>query len=267
MISTKMLIKAERFFIKARRLIRETILSAELTGAEFVPFIQPVCKGDKIVGGEVLLRVLKDGIYQSPEKYLSAMESCEVINDVTCSLMSDVKTFFEGYEGTLPDGFYLSFNICARQLNSSRVIEAVTDFKKVFDGRIAVTLEIVERGTMNLDDFALDAMQQLTESGVRFAIDDFGSGSSCLRYIDQGGFSTIKIDKCLTIYCDGKLAYSKVIDAIISLSDRLNMKVIAEGVETKEQLILLEEKGINEFQGYFFSRPISLTEFRLTASK
>ena len=87
MISTKMLMKAERFFIKARTVIRETILSAELTGAEFVPFIQPVCKGDEIVGGEVLLRVLKDGIYQSPEKYLSAMESCEVINDVTCSLM------------------------------------------------------------------------------------------------------------------------------------------------------------------------------------
>lgn len=170
MISTKMLMKAECFFIKARTLIRETILSAELTNAEFVPFIQPVCKEDKIVGGEVLLRVLKDGIYQSPEKYLSAMESCEVINDVTCSLMSDVKTFFEGYEGTLPDDFYLSFNICARQLNSSRVIEAVTDFMKVFDGRIAVTLEIVERGTMNLDDFALEAMQQLTESGVRFAI-------------------------------------------------------------------------------------------------
>lgn len=53
MISTKMLMKAERFFIKARTSIRETILSAELTNAEFVPFIQPVCKGDKIVGGEV----------------------------------------------------------------------------------------------------------------------------------------------------------------------------------------------------------------------
>lgn len=267
MISTKMLMKAERFFIKALTLIRETILSAELTNAEFVPFIQPVCKGDKIVGGEVLLRVLKDGIYQSPEKYLSAMESCEVINDVTCSLMSDVKTFFEGYEGTLPDDFYLSFNICARQLNSSRVIEAVTDFKKTFDGRIAVTLEIVERGTMNLDDFALDAMQQLTESGVRFAIDDFGSGSSSLKYIDHNGFLTIKIDKHLTINCDGKLVYPNIIDAIVSFSERLDIKVIAEGVETKEQVKLLKEKGIKEFQGYFFSKPISLKDFTLKTSK
>ncbi|MEB2409642.1 hypothetical protein QMN27_13525 [Enterobacter asburiae] len=59
MISTKMLMKAERFFIKARTLIRETILTAELTGAEFVPYVQPVYKDDVIVGGEVLLRVLR----------------------------------------------------------------------------------------------------------------------------------------------------------------------------------------------------------------
>lgn len=261
MISTKMLMKAERFFIKARTVIRETILSAELTGAELVPFIQPVCKGDEIVGGEVLLRVLKDGIYQSPEKYLSAMESCEVINDVTCSLMSDVKTFFEGYEGRLPDDFYLSFNICARQLNSSRVIEAVTDFKKVFDGRIAVTLEIVERGTMNLDDFALDAMQQLTELGVRFAIDDFGSGYSRLKYIEHTGFSKIKIDKSLTIVSDVFLTYSKTLEAIIVLCKFLDIQIIAEGVESKEQLSHLEAKGITFFQGYLFSKPVTIAEF------
>ncbi|KUQ83622.1 MULTISPECIES: EAL domain-containing protein [Enterobacter cloacae complex] len=261
MISTKMLMKAERFFIKARTVIRETILSAELTGAEFVPFIQPVYWGDKIVGGEVLLRVLKDGIYHSPEKYLSAMESCEVINDVTCSLMSNVKTYFEDYEGTLPEDFYLSFNICAKQLNSPRVIEAVTNFKKVFDGRIAVTLEIVERGTMNLDDFALDAMQQLTESGVRFAIDDFGSGSSCLKYIEHAGFSTIKIDKCLTIASNGSLIYSAVIDSIVTLAERLKIHVIAEGIENKEQLSLLKDKGVDIFQGYLFSKPVSMHEF------
>ncbi|MEB6115077.1 EAL domain-containing protein [Enterobacter roggenkampii] len=261
MISTKMLMKAERFFIKARTLIRETILSAELTNAEFVPFIQPVCKGDKIVGGEVLLRVLKDGIYQSPEKYLSAMESCEVINDVTCSLMSDVKTFFEGYEGSLPDDFYLSFNICARQLNSSRVIEAVTDFKKTFDGRIAVTLEIVERGTMNLDDFALDAMQQLTESGVRFAIDDFGSGSSSLKYLGYTGFTILKIDKNLTLTHKGCLVYGAILESVALLSEKLDIQIIAEGVESNNQYRLLTKTGISLYQGYLCSPPISLNSF------
>lgn len=261
MISTKMLMKAERFFIKARKLIRETILSAELTGAEFVPFIQPVYKGDEIVGGEVLLRVLKDGIYQSPEKYLSAMESCEVINDVTCSLVSDVKTFFEGYAGALPDNFYLSFNICARQLNSPRVIESVTDFHKKFEGKISLVLEIVERGTVALNDFSLETMQHLTATGVEFAIDDFGSGSSCIKYVEHIGFSKIKLDKCLTLACEGSLVYPSIIEAIISLSHKLGIQVIAEGVETREQLNLLNAKGIKIYQGYILSRPMSLNEF------
>ena len=137
----------------------------------------------------------------------------------------------------------------------------MTDFKKVFDGRIAVTLEIVERGTMNLDDFALEAMLQLTESGVRFAIDDFGSGSSCLKYIEHAGFSTIKIDKCLTIASNGSLIYSAVIDSIITLAEQLQIHVIAEGIENVEQLSLLKDKGVNIFQGYLFSKPVSMCEF------
>lgn len=184
-----------------------------------------------------------------------------MINDVTCSLLSDVKTFFNGYEGALPDDFYLSFNICARQLNSPDVIEAVTDFNKTFAGRIAVLLEIVERGTMHLDDFALDAMQQLTDAGVRFAIDDFGNGSSCFKYIEHSGFSTIKMDKCLTVVSNGTLIYSAVIDSIVTLSERLQIQLVAEGVENKEQLSLLKDKGVNVFQGYLFSRPVSMHEF------
>ena len=248
MVRTKMLMKAERFFIKARTLIRETILSAELTGAEFVPYVQPVYKDDVIVGGEVLLRVLKDGVFHSPEKYISAMESCEMINDVTCSLLSGVKSYFEGYEGDLPNDFYLSFNICARQLNAPRVIEAVTDFNKTFEDRIAVVLEIVERGTMNFDDFALD---------------DFGSGSSCLKYIEHAGFSTIKIDRCLTVISNGSLVYSTVLDAILMLSKSLGMQLIAEGVETEEQYQLLKEKGVLTCQGYLFSRPVCLEHFAI----
>lgn len=261
MISTKMLMKAERFFIKARTLIREAILSAELTGAEFVPYVQPVYKAEKIVGGEVLLRVFKDGVLHSPEKYLSAMESCEVINDVTCSLVSEVTSFFEGYTGTLPNDFYISFNICARQLNSSRVIEAVTDFHKKFEGQISLVLEIVERGTAALNDFSLETMQHLTDTGVQFAIDDFGSGSSCIKYVEHVGFSKIKLDKCLTIACEGSLVYPSIIDAIISLSHKLGIQVIAEGVETWEQLNLLNAKGIKVYQGYILSRPMSLNEF------
>ncbi|MHA1071623.1 EAL domain-containing protein [Enterobacter ludwigii] len=261
MISTSMLRTAERFFSKAGERIRTTILSAELAGAEFVPFIQPVFKGDRLAGGEVLLRVLKSGVYRSPERYLPAMESCDAINDVTCSLLAGVEAFFRGYDGDLPEDFSLSFNICARQLNVPEVTDAVMRFHRVFEGRIRVVLEIVERGAMVLDDFALETMQQLTDAGVRFAIDDFGSGSSCLKYIEHSGFSAIKLDKCLTVASNGALIYSAVIDSIVMLSERLQIQVVAEGVENHEQLSLLKDKGVHLFQGYLFSRPVPLREF------
>lgn len=257
----KILRKAERILSKAGARISASILSAELADAEFVPFIQPLFRDDKIAGGEVLLRVFRDGVYHSPERYLSAMESCEVINNVTCSLLMSVETFFSGYEGALPEDFFLSFNICARQLNAPKVIDAVTHFNHVFRGRIDIVLELVERGTLMLDDFALETMQQLTNAGVRFAIDDFGSGSSCLKYIELMEFSTMKIDKCLTAASNGFLIYSRVIDSIVALAENLKMQVVAEGVENKEQLTLLKEKGVHIFQGYFFSRPVTMREF------
>lgn len=114
---------------------------------------------------------------------------------------------------------------------------------------------------MVLDDFALETMQRLTDAGVRFAIDDFGSGSSCLKYIEHTGFSTIKIDKCLTVASNGSLIYSAVIDSIISLSEQLQIQVVAEGVENNEQLALLKDKGVHFFQGYLFSKPLSIREF------
>jgi EAL domain-containing protein (putative c-di-GMP-specific phosphodiesterase class I) len=113
---------------------------------------------------------------------------------------------------------------------------------------------------MVLDDFALDTLQQLSEERVRFAIDDFGSGSSCLKYIEHMGFSTIKIDRCLTVASNGSLIYSAVIDSIIALSGRLKIEVVAEGVENSEQLSLLKDKGVHIFQGYLFSRPVTMRE-------
>ncbi|POT58083.1 hypothetical protein C3432_09175 [Citrobacter amalonaticus] len=253
--------KTERRVAGLLQSIRKSILACELAGAEFVPFIQPVYQSSSLVGCEVLMRVKKNGILHSPEKYLSAIESGDIVNDVTCSLLEKVKAHFAPCAQSLPEGFYFSFNICAYQLNSPRTIKAVKNFSAHFGQRITVVLEIVERGTTEFDDFAQEVMQGLIRSGVRFSIDDFGSGSSGLKYIEHSGFSTIKIDKCLTVASNGSLVYSSVIDAIMTLSEKLDIQIIAEGVESDEQLRLLKNKGVNTFQGYLFSRPVSMEVF------
>lgn len=257
----KILMKIESIFSSWHTAVRNKVVSAQLSEAEFIPYIQPIYNSRELIGGEVLLRVKKKGILYTPESYISLMESGEVINDVTCELLDSVKNHFTPYMELLPEGFHLSFNICSKQLNSPRVISAIEDFNQHFKGKVAVILEIVERGTMVLDDFALETMQQLSDAGVRFAIDDFGSGSACLKYIEHTGFSTIKIDKCLTVASNGSLIYSAVIDSIISLSERLQIQVVAEGIENNVQLELLKERGVQIFQGYLFSKPLSMREF------
>lgn len=255
------MMKIEYLFSSWYTTVRNKIVSEQLTGAEFIPFIQPIYQNQNLAGGEVLLRVKKNGTLYTPESYLSVLESGDVINDVTCGLLRSVKEHFTLYMNILPEGFFFSFNICPKQLNSPQVIEAVKEFNAHFRGRISVTLEIVERGTMVLDDFAIETMQQLTDAGVRFAIDDFGNGSSCLKYIEHTGFSTIKIDKCLTVASNGSLIYSAIIDSIVSLAERLHIQIVAEGIGNNEQLSLLHEKGIHVFQGFLFSKPVSMHEF------
>lgn len=255
------LMKIERMFSSWHTAIRNRIVSAELSDAEFIPYIQPIYRNRELAGAEVLLRVKKNGTLHTPESYISLMESGDIINDVTCDLLKSVKSHFTPYVELLPEDFYFSVNICASQLNSPRVTRAIEDFNVHFMGRVALILEIVERGTMVLDDFALETMQQLTDAGVRFAVDDFGSGSSCLKYIEHAGFSTVKIDKCLTVACNGSLIYSAVIDSIVSLAERLQIQVVAEGVENNEQLSLLKDKGVHFYQGYLFSKPVSMREF------
>lgn len=83
-----------------------------------------------------------------------------MINDIPYSFLSGVGHLFRGYDGAFPDGFYLSSNVCPRQLNALNVTEAVMRFLRKFEGRIGIVLEIVERGTMLRDDFTLETMQQ-----------------------------------------------------------------------------------------------------------
>lgn len=261
MMKTKVLQKAESLVCRMLSRVKKMRLERELLNCEFVPFIQPIYRHHELVGCEVLLRVKKDGVYHLPGKYLKELETSKVINDVTCELMEKVKVYFTGHMASLPEGFYFSFNICAKQLNVAKVVRAIHHFSEHFKGHASLVLEIIERGTVEFDEFALDTMDELVQKGIRFAIDDFGSGSSCLKYVEHVGFCMLKIDKSLTVISDGKLVYSSVIDAIKTISHQLQMQVIAEGVETHEQLTLLQDKGIENFQGYHFSRAITMHDF------
>jgi diguanylate cyclase (GGDEF)-like protein/PAS domain S-box-containing protein len=127
-------------------------------------------------------------------------------------------------------------------------------------------LEITEQLLMVDSEESLEIMQRVRTLGVRFAIDDFGTGFSNMSYITRFAVDRIKIDRSFVSRCDIDSTSRAVTSAIIALAHSLNIEVIAEGVESEQQVQMLKEMSCDQAQGYFYSRPLKLADLDLFAS-
>ncbi|MEN8761229.1 MAG: EAL domain-containing protein [Thiogranum sp.] len=162
-------------------------------------------------------------------------------------------------------GLYLpriSVNVSARQFKSANFIERVEQL--VQEHRLApgcLDLEITESLLVRTDARLLDDMQRLCNIGVVFSVDDFGTGYSSLSYLKRFPIVMIKADRSFVHDIPGDRDDIEITAAIISMSHKLNIRVIAEGVETLQQLVFLSEQGCDEIQGYLLSPPLSQEAF------
>lgn len=124
-----------------------------------------------------------------------------------------------------------------------------------------IELEITERVTLLNVEMAIEALEQLKDLGVSLAVDDFGTGYSSLSYLQQLPLDVLKIDQAFVHRLGRGESSSNIVRAIVGLGRNLGLKLIAEGVETKEQFDLLREIGCEFGQGYLFSHPVSTDEF------
>jgi diguanylate cyclase (GGDEF)-like protein/PAS domain S-box-containing protein len=127
-------------------------------------------------------------------------------------------------------------------------------------------LEITEQLLMVDSEESLEIMQRVRTLGVRFAIDDFGTGFSNMGYITRFAVDRIKIDRSFISRCDIDGTSRAVTSAIIALAHSLDIEVIAEGVESEQQVQMLKEMSCNQAQGFFYSLPLKLADLNLFAS-
>ncbi len=155
----------------------------------------------------------------------------------------------------------ISVNVSARQFLhdgwAQTVARALDD--SGFDAR-NLELELTESLIMQDLDRCVETMKGLQEMGVRFSIDDFGTGYSSLSALKHLPIARLKIDKSFVRELPQREDDRAIVTAVISMSRRLNLNVIAEGVETQAQVDFLCENGCDEIQGYYFSRPVAPTE-------
>ncbi|MCD7034540.1 EAL domain-containing protein [Metabacillus sp. GX 13764] len=250
----------------SRKMLLEIGMRKALERDEFKVFYQPQVdvKDGKLIGVEALMRWMHPEWGSiSPAEFIPIAEETGLILTLGEWVLEQACVQNKAWQNNGYQPFKVGVNISSRQFQHSNLVEMVKNvLAKTGLAPEYLELELTESIIQSSED-AVVKMQQLRDMGIHLSIDDFGTGYSSLSYLKTFPINTLKIDQTFTrnIYTDPKDA--SLVDTIINMAHNLDLKVIAEGVETEEQLRFLEEKQCNEAQGYFFSRPIPAEELEI----
>ncbi|MBM7682800.1 diguanylate cyclase (GGDEF)-like protein/PAS domain S-box-containing protein [Pullulanibacillus pueri] len=247
-----------------RRLELETQLRKAISRDEFELYYQPKLEltTGKIVGAEALIRWNhpEKGLV-SPGEFISIAEESGLIIPlgewVLRTACMQLRTWQE--KGIAP--FEVSVNLSVRQLYQPNLVERVRMILEEtrLDPKY-LELEITE-SMMADSDHCLKVLNELKSLGVKISLDDFGTGFSSLHYLKEAPIDTLKIDQSFVRHCTVDGNDATIVKTVIAMAHQLNLEVIAEGVETKEQLIFLQRQLCNVAQGFLFSRPLPVKVF------
>jgi diguanylate cyclase (GGDEF)-like protein len=240
----------------------ERDLQGALANGEFELFYQPVVslKDNKIKSFEALLRWHHPtrGLV-SPAEFIPVAEEMGLI----IPLGEWVLRTACAEAANWPDDIHVAVNVSSVQLTNKNLVNVV--ISAIASARMPATmlvLEITESVFLQNTDANLATLKQLHELGVQFSMDDFGTGYSSLGYLLSFPFSKIKIDRSFITGLPDKKESRAIVRAIADLARNLSMRVIAEGVETAQQLEQVRNLGCTDMQGFLYSPPRSAAEIR-----
>jgi EAL domain-containing protein (putative c-di-GMP-specific phosphodiesterase class I) len=195
----------------------------------------------------------------SPGVFIALAEDSGCIEALTDWVLEQSVAQLARWKTDRPDLQHLCMhvNICSRDLNRVSLAPHVEQVLRRYGAAPgSLTLELTETVLMGRLDAALRTMDNLRASGVRFSIDDFGTGYSSLSYLSRLPIDSLKIDRSFVMALHGSPQNLEIVRAVLTLGRALGHKVIAEGIETAQQLALLRELGVHEGQGYLLARPM-----------
>ncbi|WP_263264192.1 cyclic diguanylate phosphodiesterase [Pseudomonas sp. RIT-PI-S] len=240
-------------------------LGRALDAGEFVPFFQTVVASTDgaCTGAEVLMRWRhpRDGLVR-PDLFIPYAEACGLIVPMTRSLMRQAAAALAPVAHSLEDGFHVGINVAAAHCRDPSLVADCEAFLAMFPpGRIQLVLELTERELVTPAPETLELFGRLRAMGVRIALDDFGTGHSSLSYLHQFRVDYLKIDQSFVAMIGSQALSRHILDSIIELCAKLELGVVAEGVETEEQQRYLAGHGVGYLQGYLFARPMPADVF------
>ncbi|ANU15521.1 diguanylate cyclase [Planococcus halocryophilus] len=257
--------------IVSRKIALENELRRALTNKEFLLHYQPQFNAHtgEITGMEALVRwQITDGEIISPANFIPLAEETRLILPlgewVLNTACEQVKIWHDAGHSHLK----LAVNLSPLQFLDDDLLDMVgRALDQTGFPASSLELEITENVAVDDIDLALLRMQALKELGVNLAIDDFGTGYCSLSYLKKFPLTNLKIAQSFVRDMAINPHDEALVEAMVLIGHKLNMSVIAEGVETEEQLALLKELGCDEIQGYLFSKPLTTDHFSQLLSK
>jgi diguanylate cyclase (GGDEF)-like protein/PAS domain S-box-containing protein len=254
---------AAKLEIADSRMRLERSLHHALQRNELVVHYQPMVEiaTGRVVGAEALLRWQhpQHGMMQ-PDEFIPVAEETQLIVPLGAWVLRTACTQMKAWHDAGHAWLRVAVNLSPRQFQDRDLVSTVekiladTGFPAPY-----LDLEITESTAMQNAELTLSILRRLKEMGIRISIDDFGTGYSSLSYLKRFPIDTVKIDQ--DFVRDLTRDDAAIISAVISMARALNLRVIAEGVETEEQLAFLRRENCAEMQGFLYSQPLDAASF------
>lgn len=262
---------SEMTALALEKVTMEAKLRNALKKEQFIVYYQPQVNGknNQLQGMEALVRWQHPEIgLIAPAKFIPIAEETGLITPIHQWVMKTaMKQVVQWYKEGFKPG-KLALNLAMKQLHRKDFVNILkemlieTEFKAQW-----LELEITEGQIMTHPENAISVLKQISEMGIELAVDDFGTGYSSLSYLKRLPIDKLKIDKSFVKDLPDNEEDAGINKAIIALAESLNLSVIAEGVETKEQKDFLVNNGCKYIQGYFYGRPMPADKIKLILTK
>lgn len=249
-----------------QRLTFETQVRSAFKEKEFYMVYQPKMSADgtDIDGFEALIRWKFEGNFVSPEKFLTVIEEVGLMQELSTWVLEETcrQNIIWQEQGLKPVS--IAINLPASFIVHPKCLEVIqASLRNSGLSPEYLEIELTENTFIGSKIVAVPILECLRKLGVNIAIDDFGTGYSCLSYLQDLPIGTLKIDGSFIKDLSKSQANKGIVESIITLGKSLGMTIVAECVETEEQLSILQSMDCDVIQGYYFSKPLTVKDATL----
>ena len=255
----------EQFNVSAmHRITAESRCREALKDGSIVIYLQEIVSADsgRVAGAEALVRWHEGTVVRNPSEFLPSIEGSPVMSELSMAVVEQAARFLSQYGPHLSSRFFLSVNLSATDLGSGQTTRHIMRILKQYDVEARrLHLEVTESAAFRDIGRARREIGELRNAGVKVYLDDFGEGYATLRYLRELGVDAVKLDRHYVRDVETSTRARSLLNGFVSLAGGLGLNTIIEGIETREQLRVVQKSRPTLVQGFLFGRPVPIRQF------